>query len=245
MYRLDNKVVVITGAARGLGKATVPVLVEQGAKVAAVDLKADEMMEVIRPFPNVKAYPADLAEIQKLDKLVDDILADFQQIDILINNAAICQRIPFYDLTEEDWDREMAINAKSHYFLTQSVCRHMRQRGRGKIINVTSSSGQFGSFFGASSYSGTKGAQIACGKSIAKEVLDDGITVNMFSPGTMLTDQITSLSESKQEKIIKLLPMKRMTTPEEMAPSLVFMCTDECAYATGATFDFIGGAIMR
>ncbi len=245
MYRLDNKVVVITGAARGLGKATVPALVEQGATVVAIDLKAEELVEATQEFPTVKAYPADLSDIPQLEPLVADIISEFKQIDVLINNAAICQRIPFCDLTEEEWDREMAINAKSNYFLSQHVCRAMKVRGKGKIINVTSASGQFGSFAGASSYSGTKGAQIAFSKSIAKEVVGDGITVNLFCPGTMLTDQILSLPKSRQEEVREMLPMKRMTSPEEMAPSLVFMCTDECSYANGATFDFNGGVVMR
>ena len=246
MFRLDGKVIILTGAARGLGKATMPVLVKQEAKVAAVDILDDELREHAAPLGEVvKVYKADLGKVAQIQTLVDAVKKDFGRIDVLINNAAICQRIAFEKVTEADWDREMNINAKSPYFLMQAVVPAMREQKGGRIINVVSSAGQIGAIRTASIYSASKGAILAVSKSIAREVAADGITVNCMAPGGMLTDKYKECPPDTMEDIMRMLPMKRMTTPEEMAPVLAFMSSDECSYATGATMDFMGGFVMR
>jgi 2-hydroxycyclohexanecarboxyl-CoA dehydrogenase len=244
MPRFDDKVILLTGAARGLGRAAAHLFSEQGASLALVDILKDEV-EALAGELGAEAFAADLSKVSEIREAVERIASSFGRIDVLINNAAICPRIPFGDATEADWDHQFDVNAKSQYFLMQAVCPGMRENGGGRIVNVISASGQFGAVADASIYSGTKGAIIAFTKSVAREVVGDGITINCFSPGTMLTEQITNLPPERQEAVRQMIPMGRFTSPEEMAVNLAYVASDECAYTTGATFDFIGGSYMR
>ena len=246
MPRFDDKVILLTGAARGLGRAAAHLFSEQGASLALVDIQKDEVEALAGELGvDVKAFVADLSSVSEIHGVVARIASSFGRVDVLINNAAICPRIAFADATEADWDHQFDVNAKSQYFLMQAVCPVMREQGSGRIVNVISASGQYGAVANASIYSGTKGAIIAFSKSVAREVVGDGITVNCFSPGTMLTEQIRNLTPERQESVRQMIPMGRFTSPEEMAVSLTFVASDECVFTTGATFDFTGGAYMR
>jgi len=246
MTRFDGKTILLTGAARGLGRAAAHLFSERGASLALVDVKGPEVTDLAAELgEDAKALVADLSSVDEIRGLVESTVAALGRIDVLINNAAICPRIPFEDAAEADWDNQFDVNAKSQYFLMQAVCPVMRKQGGGKIVNVISASGQFGAVANASIYSGTKGAILAFSKSVAREVVQDGITVSCFSPGTMLTEQITNLPPERQEEVRQMIPMGRFTSPEEMAVSLAFVASEECVYSTGATFDFIGGAYMR
>ncbi|MDA0336760.1 MAG: SDR family oxidoreductase [bacterium] len=246
MTRFDGKVVVLTGAARGLGQATARLLADRGACLALVDIRREEVETLATQLGgSARAFYADLAQVADIRALVGEIVEHFGGVDVLINNAAVCPRIPFEASTERDWERLMSVNAKSQFFLMQAVCPIMRERGGGRIVNVISASGQFGAVANASIYSGTKGAIVAFSKSVAREVVADGIVVNCFSPGTMRTDLITNLSDEQQEQVRQMIPLGRFATAEEMAVNLAFVASDECAFTTGATFDFIGGVLMR
>ena len=247
MFRLDGKVIILTGAAHGLGAAAAVVLAEQGASLALVDIEKKELETVAaRVKADARSYHADLSDIDSIASLTEGVCGDFGRIDVLINNAAVCPRISFMDSREEDWHKIMNINAMGPFFLMQSVCRIMQKQGGGKVINVISTSGQVGANVDASIYSSSKGAMLAYSKAVAKELVRHNISINCFSPGTMATEMINSLPEEKKKYLIeKFIPMGRFTTPEEMAKPLVFMCSDECSFTTGATFDFVGGSIMR
>lgn len=245
LFRLENKVALVTGAARGLGLATTRILAGQGARVAAADVLMDEMQEIATAIgPEVKAYGADVGKLAELRALVNAVIRDFGRIDILVNNAAICPRLSFMDSTEADWERLMDINARSQFFLMQSVCPIMKKQGGGRIINVLSTSARIGAVANASIYSGTKGAMAMITKSVAREVAADGILVNCVAPGTMETDLMRNLPPKRVQAICEQIPLKRMGKPEEVAMCIVFLASDECSYCTGATFDINGGWAM-
>lgn len=245
MFRLDNKVVLVTGAARGVGAATVRALAAQGARVALADIDFGGALNVAEEIgTTARAYAVDVSKVPELKALVEAVVRDFGGIDVLVNNAGICPRLPFMESTEEDWDRLMGVNAKSQFFLMQAVCPVMKKRGGGRIINIASTGGRVGSVANASIYSGTKGAIVMFSKSIAREVAGDGILINCVAPGAVNTDMMRNLPHGRLEAICEQIPLKRLAEVEELAAFIVFLASDECSYATGATFDINGGWIM-
>jgi NAD(P)-dependent dehydrogenase (short-subunit alcohol dehydrogenase family) len=245
MFRLDKKVAIVTGAARGLGAATVRVLARQGARVAAADIADEELASLAAELgASVRAYPVDVSEVEQLKRWVADVERDMGRIDILVNNAGICPRLPFEQSTEADWDKLMSVNAKSQYFLCQAVWPVMKRQGGGRIINLCSTGGRVGGFANSSIYSGTKGAIAMFTKSIAREVAADGILVNAVAPGVVDTDLVRNLPREKLEAICAQIPLGRLADPAEVAALIAFLASDECSYCTGAMFDVNGGWVM-
>ncbi|MBI2925803.1 MAG: glucose 1-dehydrogenase [Verrucomicrobia bacterium] len=245
MFRLDHKVALVTGAARGVGAAATRLLASQGARVAAADLRFDEVQRLAAEIGDaVKAYQVDVANVSELRAFVDGVVRDFGRIDILVNNAGICPRLPFADSTEADWEKLMSVNAKSQYFLMQAVCPVMKAQGGGRIINLASTGGRVGSVANASLYSGTKGAIVMFSKSVAREVAADGILVNCVAPGVVDTDLVRNLPPERLRALCDQIPLKRLARPDEVAALIVYLASDECSYCTGATFDINGGWVM-
>jgi 3-oxoacyl-[acyl-carrier protein] reductase len=245
MFKLDHKVAIVTGAARGLGAAAARTLSKVGARVILVDIHLEEVEGVASECgPAAKAYKADVSDVDQLKQLVANIERDIGRIDILVNNAGICPRLSFADSTEADWERLMNVNAKSQYFLMQAVCPVMKKQGGGRIINIVSTGGRIGSFANASIYSGTKGAIVMFTKSVAREVASDGILINCVAPGVLDTDLMRNLPPERVRSICDQIPLKRLGRPEEVAALICFLASDECSYCTGATFDINGGWVM-
>jgi NAD(P)-dependent dehydrogenase (short-subunit alcohol dehydrogenase family) len=245
MFRLDGKVAIVTGAARGLGAATAAVLAQQGARVAVADVKIAELQQVAKSLDaSGKAYEVDVSSVEALQGFVQAVVRDFGRIDILINNAGICPRIAFEESSESDWERLMSVNAKSQYFLCQLVTPVMRRQGGGRIVNIASTGGRIGGFANSSIYSGTKGAIVMFTKSIAREVAKDGILVNCVAPGVLDTDLMRNLPPDRVAALCEQIPLRRLGQPREVAAMIAFLASDENSYATGATFDINGGWVM-
>ena len=244
-FRLDGKVALVTGAAQGVGAATAKVLSQQGARVAAVDIDESGVISVAEDLgDSVTPFLCDVSLVEEIGILVDKVVTDLGRLDVLVNNAGICPRIDFVDAMEEDWEKLVAVNAKSQYFMMQAVRPVMSAQSGGKIINIASTGGRIGSFVGASIYSGTKGAIVMFSKSVAREVAADNILVNCIAPGVLDTRLMANVTEEKRQAICEQIPLRRLGRPEEVAYLVAFIASDECSYATGATFDVNGGWVM-
>jgi len=245
LFRLDDKVALVTGAARGIGAATARTLARQGARVATADLDEDGARKVADEIGNgAKAFRADVSSVHQCRALVESVAATFGRIDILVNNAGICPPQPFGSATEAEWDNLMNVNAKSQYFLMQAVVPVMKRQGGGRIINLSSAAGRVGSVLNASIYSGTKAAILMFSKSIAREVAADGILVNCVAPGPIKTDIQRNLPPDRLKAACEAIPLKRFGEPEEVAAVIAFLASDEASFCTGATFDVNGGWFM-
>lgn len=245
MFRLDDKVALVTGAARGIGAATACTLAKQGARVAVADLDQDGVKIIADQIGNgAEAFRADLSKVEECKALVAAVVGRYGRLDILVNNAGICPMQPFGTAAEADWDKLMNVNARSQYFLMQAVCPIMKRHGGGRIINLSSAAGRVGSVLNASIYSGTKAAILMISKSIAREVAADGILVNCVAPGPIKTDIQRNLPADRLKAACEQIPLKRFGEPEEVAALIAFLASDECSFCTGATFDVNGGWFM-
>ena len=242
---LDGKVALITGAARGIGKAIALKFAAEGADVAFTDLvineAAEETIAEIAAFEHkVKGYASNAANFDETHAVVDEILKDFGRIDILVNNAGITKDGLVMRMSEAQWDAVIAVNLKSAFNFIHAVVPQMaRQRG-GSIINMASIAGQMGNP-GQVNYASSKAGLIAMAKSVAKEMGSRGIRANAIAPGYVITEMTNALPEAVREEYIKNIPLKRGATVEEIANTALYLASDLSSYVTGQVIAVNGG----
>ena len=245
MGMLDGKVALITGAARGIGKAIALKFAAEGADVAFTDLvineAAEETIAEIAAFGHkVKGYASNAANFDETHAVVDEILKDFGRIDILVNNAGITKDGLVMRMSEAQWDAVIAVNLKSAFNFIHAVVPQMaRQRG-GSIINMASIAGQMGNP-GQVNYASSKAGLIAMAKSVAKEMGSRGIRANAIAPGYVITEMTNALPEAVREEYIKNIPLKRGATVEEIANTALYLASDLSSYVTGQVIAVNGG----
>jgi NAD(P)-dependent dehydrogenase (short-subunit alcohol dehydrogenase family) len=245
LFRLDGQVAIVTGAAKGVGAATARVLDSLGARIAVLDSDVAGAKAVCAEMENESgAYTFDIADVEAGRRCIRAVARKFGRIDILVNVAGICPRLPFLKSRVRDWDLLFNVNARSQFFLIQAVCPWMKRQGGGRIVNVASTAGRTGTFSNASIYSGTKGAIAMFTKSIAREVAGDNILVNCVAPGVLDTRLMWNLPKAKRDGLCQQIPLRRLGRPEEVAHCIAFLASKDCSYATGATFDINGGWLM-
>jgi 3-oxoacyl-[acyl-carrier protein] reductase len=245
MKLLEGKTAVITGAARGIGKAIALKYAEQGANVAFTDLNRDENMEATEKEIEAygvkgKGYASDASSFEKTEKTVKEILEDFSTVDILVNNAGITRDNLLMRMSEDQWDMVINVNLKSVYNVTKAMLNTFMRQKSGSIINMGSVVGLSGNA-GQSNYSASKSGLFGFTKSIAQEIGSRNIRVNAIAPGYIETDMTASLSEEVRKEWAKQIPLRRGGKPEDVADVCVFLASDLSGYVTGQVISVDGG----
>ena len=247
MSLLADKVVLITGASKGIGKGIAKKCAEQGANIAftylsSPDKAAEVEKELISMGIKAKGYQSDASQFDAANKLVEDVLADFGQIDALVNNAGITKDGLLMRMTEQDWDDVLRINLKSIFNMTKAVQRTMLKQRKGSIINLSSVVGVNGNA-GQANYSASKAGILGFTKSVAKELGSRNIRSNAIAPGFIATEMTDKLDPDVVENWVKEIPLKRAGAPEDVADVVVFLASDMSSYVTGQTIHVCGGML--
>jgi 3-oxoacyl-[acyl-carrier protein] reductase len=242
---LDGKVALVTGAARGIGKAIALKFAAEGADVAFTDLvineAAEETIAEIAAFGHkVKGYASNAANFDETHIVVEEILKDFGRIDILVNNAGITKDGLVMRMSEAQWDAVIAVNLKSAFNFIHAIVPQMARQKSGSIINMASIAGQMGNP-GQVNYASSKAGLIAMAKSVAKEMGSRGIRANAIAPGFIVSEMTNALPEAVREEYIKNIPLKRGGTVEEIANTALYLASDLSSYVTGQVIAVNGG----
>ena len=245
MKLLEGKTALITGAARGIGRAIAIKFAEEGANVAFTDLKSDDNMKSLEAEINAmgvkgKGYASDASSFDGAHEVVKEIVADFGRIDSLVNNAGITRDTLLMRMTEEQWDLVLTVNLKSVFNMTKAVQGIMLKQKSGSIINMSSVVGVSGNA-GQSNYSASKAGIIGFTKSVAKELGSRNIRSNAIAPGFIITEMTGKLSEDVKTEWIKTIPLRRGGTPEDIANTSVYLASDLSSYVSGQVINVCGG----
>ncbi|OGC79704.1 MAG: hypothetical protein A2145_05990 [candidate division Zixibacteria bacterium RBG_16_40_9] len=248
MINLKNKVALISGASRGIGKATALILARTGAKVVINYNKSKNIVILLKECQKfrIKALPfkADISSESECRKMVNFTIENFGKIDILVNNAGVWTYAPIDKMPDKVLDETLDINLRGVFYLTREVVPYMKKQKSGNIINISSTAGQRGEV-DHSHYAATKGAIISLTKSLATELALWNIRVNCVAPGWVYTDMSKDALKSKERKrILSTIPLRRVGTPEEIAGAVLFLTSDLASFITGEILNVNGGAVL-
>lgn len=245
--RLKDKVAIITGGAKGIGKETALVFAREGARVVIADLDERSGEQTLTEIQNSggKAifFKVDITKRQNVEEMVQKTLQEFHRLDILINNAGITADALLTRMTDEQWEKVINVNLKGVYLCAQVVAPVMIEQGSGVIINASSVVGVYGNI-GQTNYSATKAGVIGMTKTWAKELGRKGIRVNAVAPGFIMTEMTAKVPENVLKLMVEKTPLGRLGKPADVAATYLFLASDEAAYINGQVIGVDGGLVI-
>jgi 2-hydroxycyclohexanecarboxyl-CoA dehydrogenase len=249
--KLNNRVAFVTGGASGIGRAIAEALAREGARVAVADIDADGARRAVADIQatggNAVAQPLDVTDIAAVDSSIDGVAAHWGGLHVLVNCAGWDRPMPFVDTTPEFWDKILAINLKGPIACTRAALRHMIKQESGKIVTIASDAGRVGST-GEAVYSAAKGGLIAFTKTIARETARHRINANCVCPGPsdtpLFQQEFAEKSPKLAESLKRVIPWGRLGVPDDVAPAVVFLASDDAGFITGQTLSVSGGLTM-
>jgi 3-oxoacyl-[acyl-carrier protein] reductase len=243
MARLSGKVALITGGARGIGRATAQAFAAEGARVIVADVDAEASEATARSLGGgAIGLPIDVADPESVKSVVATALSRTERIDVLVNNAGITRDASLLKTSDEAWDSVIAVNLSGTFYMTREVAAHMVARGSGAIINASSVVGVYGNF-GQSNYVATKSGVIGMTRVWARELGRKGVRVNCIAPGFIATDMTAKMPEDVLEGMKKKTPLGRLGAPEDVARAYVFLASDEASFINGQVLGVDGGLV--
>jgi len=254
MWGMTDKVIVITGAARGIGRATAEVFSAEGATVVIVDVESDAAesaaREIVAAGRSATAVPCDVSRSDSVRRMVDQVLERYGRIDVLHANAAVQINKPAVEISEQEWDNLHGVNLRGVFLCCKHVIPVMQRQGKGAII-ITSSGHAFATYPNCAAYAATKGGELAYMRGLALDYAKDGIRVNCVIPGatdTRLVQGYINDSENPEEtrkRLLESIPMSRLAQPEEIGRAVLFLASDFAGYITGTSLAVDGGLLAQ
>ncbi len=242
------RVAIVTGAAKGIGRAIAISLAKNGVIPVIADIDHENaklaVEEIAQTGVAAVSYMVDVSSVEQITRMVEDVAQQFGHIDILVNNAGVLSKASIEELNETEWDRVMNINLKSAMFASQQVLKHMVQQGWGRIINIASMAGRMGGFSTGCAYSTSKAAIIGMTMCIARKVAKNNITVNAIAPGPTETELVKGFTAEELKNLEDSILVGRLGKPENIAETVAFLASDAASFITGAVIDVNGGMFM-
>ncbi len=243
----EKRLAVVTGAARGIGRAIVLELLKQGRIVAGLDLNGEQLKDLEKVVADagysVITKCVDITKTEQLNEVMEELSKQYNGIGILVNNAGITRDRLMMQMSDEEYDILMAVNLRAAFMATRAVLRPMIRNKFGRIISISSIAGIMGQA-GSANYAASKAGLIGMTKSIVREVAKKGITANCVAPGFIITDMTNMLPEPVKEAALAIIPAKKLGTPEDVAKAVAFLASDDAGYINGQVLQVDGGMAM-
>ncbi len=248
MFKLGNKVSIVTGASKGIGKTIAKIFAQAGTHVVCVSRTKDDLnilkKEILNDGGSVSIYSCDVSNFDEVEGLIRNTVEEFSKIDIIVNNAGITRDGLIMRMSDEDWNTVIDINLKGTFNAIKAVSRQMMKQRSGRIINISSVVGLKGNA-GQANYAASKAGIIGLTKSSSKELASRGITVNCIAPGYIATDMTDQLTDKVKEEIINRIPLGYIGKTDNIAAAALFLASDEAEYITGQTISVDGGMVIN
>ncbi len=246
---LSGRIAIVTGAGQGMGRSVAQALAARGATIVVNDLKAEKAEGVAAELraggAEAHAIVADVIDAAAVRGMIEETIARYGGIHILINNAGVLRPTKVIDIPEEEWDWVIAVNLKGTFLCSQAVLPAMKTNRWGRIVNFSSTAGKNVSTVGGAHYTAAKAGILGFTRHLAKEVAADGITVNSVCPGLIDTEMVrATIDDARTADYARSFPISRLGLPEEVAELVAFLASDRAAYITGASLDINGGGLL-